>query len=277
MNVLIPSALWATAGLWSAGALLGAGEWRGGAAAPAFARASRLLALAGLVILAVLIAALWTNLGRAPLRTLGETRLWYALLLPAIALTLEWHLKTTALRLPMLVLGLVFVSINIARPDALDRTLMPALRSTWFVPHVVVYISAYACLGLAFAFSSATLLRHAVRRTTPAPGDVALPALLARIGVPFLTLGLLFGALWAKEAWGHYWTWDPKETWAFLTWGAYLGILHGATPARLSPRATLGLYTAAFAVVLGCWFLVNYLPAAHVSVHTYAMPPAGSP
>lgn len=49
---------------------------------------------------------------------------------------------------------------------------------------------------------------------------------LVYIGTAFLTLGLLFGALWAKEAWGHYWTWDPKETWAFLTWIGYILYIH---------------------------------------------------
>ena len=42
------------------------------------------------------------------------------------------------------------------------------------------------------------------------------------MGLAFLTIGMLFGALWAKEAWGHYWSWDPKETWAAITWLAYL-------------------------------------------------------
>jgi len=49
---------------------------------------------------------------------------------------------------------------------------------------------------------------------------------LVKIGYVFLTFGLLFGALWAKEAWGHYSTWDPKETWAFITWLGYLVYLH---------------------------------------------------
>jgi hypothetical protein len=49
---------------------------------------------------------------------------------------------------------------------------------------------------------------------------------LVSIGFAFLTMGIVMGALWAKEAWGDYWTWDPKETWAAVTWMAYLLYLH---------------------------------------------------
>ena len=49
---------------------------------------------------------------------------------------------------------------------------------------------------------------------------------LVYVGLAFLTIGMLFGALWAKEAWGHYWSWDPKETWAAITWLAYLIYVH---------------------------------------------------
>ena len=49
---------------------------------------------------------------------------------------------------------------------------------------------------------------------------------LVYVGMAFLTIGMLFGALWAKEAWGHYWNWDPKETWAAATWLGYLIYIH---------------------------------------------------
>ena len=49
---------------------------------------------------------------------------------------------------------------------------------------------------------------------------------LVNVGLAFMTLGMLFGALWAKEAWGHYWSWDPKETWAAATWLGYLCYIH---------------------------------------------------
>lgn len=92
---------------------------------------------------------------------------------------------------------------------------------------------------------------------------------LALLGFVLLTFGLIFGALWAKEAWGHYWTWDPKETWAFISWLAYLGYLH-LVACKTDPRKLQWYLGLAFFVLLVCWFGVNYLPSAQNSVHTYS-------
>ena len=90
------------------------------------------------------------------------------------------------------------------------------------------------------------------------------------IGFGFLTLGLIFGALWAKEAWGHYWTWDPKETWAFLTWAVYLIYIHFRIKSNLSHKSVFLILMLAFVVLLICWFGINYLPSAQNSVHVYS-------
>ncbi len=234
-------------------------------------RLSTALLIAGAVVLAVLLGGLWVYLDRAPMRTLGETRLWYAFLLPVIGLLIEWRLKTRALRIPMIAFGVLFLSINLLRPDYLDKTLMPALQSGWFVPHVVVYMVAYAALGLSCGVAVWALGSCWWQGREPQNSDAHLPILLMRLGLPFLTFGLLFGAIWAKEAWGHYWTWDPKETWAFLSWAVYLAALHLIHDREFTPKRILWILALGFLVVLGCWFLVNYLPAAQVSVHTYAM------
>ncbi|MBR5925705.1 MAG: cytochrome c biogenesis protein CcsA, partial [Bacteroidales bacterium] len=84
----------------------------------------------------------------------------------------------------------------------------PALQSPWFSPHVIVYMLSYALLA------AATLLALLHKEN--------LTDNLIRAGVAFFTIGMLCGAFWAKQAWGHYWTWDPKETWAAITWGCYL-------------------------------------------------------
>ncbi len=77
-----------------------------------------------------------------------------------------------------------------------------------------------------------------------------------------------FGAIWAKEAWGHYWTWDPKETWALLTWASYVLVIH-IEERSIRPLRTLILSVLSFAVVLTCWFALDYMPAAAESVHSY--------
>lgn len=223
--------------------------------------ACRWLTAAGLLAVAVLLALLWLHLGRPPLRTLGETRLWYAGLSVAAGAAVAWRLQTTALRLPMLGLGVLFLALNLALPQTLDHTLMPALQSPLFVPHVVVYLLSYAVLGLSAALACWRLLRR--------EPDADLPLRLVHAGLPLLTLGLCMGAIWAKEAWGHYWAWDPKETWALLTWIVYVCLIHGEAGWRQRPHLVLGGIAMCFAVVLMCWFLVNHLPSTAVSVHTY--------
>ena len=139
------------------------------------------------------------------------------------------------------------------------KTLVPALQSPWFAPHVFVYIFAYALLGVAVVIAWWKLADD-----------------LVYISLAFLTIGMLFGALWAKEAWGHYWSWDPKETWAAITWIAYLIYIHY----RLMPRANsqepkanhlaLWILFGSFVLLQMCWWGINYLPSAQSSsVHTY--------
>ncbi|RLD79797.1 MAG: cytochrome C assembly protein, partial [Bacteroidetes bacterium] len=66
------------------------------------------------------------------------------------------------------------------------------------------------------------------------------------------------------------WTWDPKETWAFLTWLAYLLYIHFRLKKKQSPKTALWIVSLAFVVLLICWFGINYLPSAQSSVHVYS-------
>ena len=93
---------------------------------------------------------------------------------------------------------------------------------------------------------------------------------LVNVGLSFMTLGMLFGALWAKEAWGHYWSWDPKETWAAATWIGYLCYIHYRMNRRQKVRVALVGLLICFALLQMCWYGINYLPSAQgTSVHTY--------
>ena len=95
---------------------------------------------------------------------------------------------------------------------------------------------------------------------------------LVQVGWAFMTVGILFGALWAKEAWGHYWAWDPKETWAAATWFAYLAYIHVRIRSDRYRRAALWGLFISFILLQMCWWGINYLPSAQgVSVHTYSL------
>lgn len=273
----------------------------------------------GSAIFMTFIVGVWISLGRPPLRTLGETRLWFSLFLSLIGLVvyLRWRYRWV---LPFgCLMAVMFASINIFKPEIHTEELMPALRSPWFVPHVIVYMFAYAVMGIATILAlrilwltrrSAAGSAPATGSTTPATvdaaasplspslqGDLRLCDTLVRMGWGFITMGIVMGALWAKQAWGDYWTWDPKETWAAATWLSYLLYMHlrqgsalssvtsagSVTIARQNSPAievashsnkalhrTLSLLIFSFLLLQMCWWGVNYLPSAQgFSLHTY--------
>ena len=172
----------------------------------------------GLVVFFSYILIMWITLERPPLRTMGETRLWYSFFLPLAGVIVfsrwqyKWILSFSTL------LATVFVCVNLFKPEIHSKTLMPALQSPWFAPHVIVYMMAYALLGAAVVMSVYLLF---FKKGSDIDKEMEITDNLAYVGLSFMTLGMLMGALWAKEAWGHYWSWDPKETWAAITWLAY--------------------------------------------------------
>ena len=217
---------------------------------------------AAVIILAGFIVGLWVTLERPPLRTMGETRLWYSFFafIAGLFTYLRWRYKWILSY--STVLATVFIIINIAKPQIHDQTLMPALQSAWFIPHVTVYMFSYSLLGCAFLLALVGLVK---------PGMDVFPAIdtLVYVGLAFLTFGMLSGALWAKDAWGHFWSWDPKETWAAITWLVYMFYIHLRLVGNPSRRSLCLLLVFAFACLQMCWWGVNYLPSAQDSVHVY--------
>lgn len=296
---------------WISGAIVSVISKRGLPAA--------VLAGCGSAIFMTFIVGVWISLGRPPLRTMGETRLWFSLFLSLIGLVvyLRWRYRWV---LPFgCLMAVMFASINIFKPEIHTEELMPALRSPWFVPHVIVYMFAYAVMGIATILAirilwltrrSAAGSAPATGSTTPATvdaaasplspslqGDLRLCDTLVRMGWGFITMGIVMGALWAKQAWGDYWTWDPKETWAAATWLSYLLYMHLRQGSALSSvtsagseamarqnspaievashsnkalHRTLFLLIFSFLLLQMCWWGVNYLPSAQgFSLHTY--------
>ena len=216
-------------------------------------------------VLAGFIILLWLILRRPPLRTMGETRLWYSFFagIAGLFTYLRWRYKWILSF--STVLSTVFMLLNVFKPEIHDQTLMPALQSPWFIPHVTVYMFSYSLLGCAFLIGVVRLFRSA-----GASGDMLSAAdTLVYIGVAFLTFGMLSGSIWAKAAWGHFWNWDPKETWALITWLVYLIYIH----LRIYRRGSIGLLCFllifAFACLQMCWWGINFLPSAADSVHVY--------
>ena len=255
--------------LWAIGAYA---AWRDNRPLPVFNLSYRWLAyaatLAGLLVFFSFIILFWISLERPPLRTMGETRLWYSFFLPLAGLMVysrwkyKWILSFSTL------LALVFICVNLFKPEIHSKTLMPALQSPWFAPHVIVYMFAYALLGAATLMALFILVKGA---RTGRGKEFEITDNLVYIGFAFMTFGMLFGALWAKEAWGHYWSWDPKETWAAITWFSYLVYIHYRNIPHHKERLALWMLLIAFVLLQMCWWGINYLPSAiGSSVHTYS-------
>ena len=229
-----------------------------------------LFTVLGLGVFFSFILGMWISLERPPLRTMGETRLWYSFFLPVAGLITyqrwgyKWILSFST------ILSTVFIVVNIAKPDIHNKVLMPALQSPWFAPHVIIYMFSYAILGAVTLIALYYLFREEKLQDKERIMDMTDN--LVYVGVAFVTMGMLMGAIWAKEAWGHYWSWDPKETWAAATWLGYLVYIHYRLLKTSKNKTSMTILLLAFILLQVCWYGVNYLPSARGrSVHTYSV------
>ena len=145
---------------------------------------------------------------------------------------------------------------------------MPALQSPWFVPHVMAYLISYALatVGFILALRALRARRGAPDRLAPLTAGVDA---VTRLAFPFMTFGLLSGALWAETAWGRYWSWDAKETWALIMWLLYAAYFH----CRRSPalrHLAMPCQLAGFAALVTTFLFVNLIPRLGSVLHAYA-------
>lgn len=180
-----------------------------------------------------------------------------AILLAAGAvLGLKTTWKSWKILLAALILGAVFAAISVARINF--GTLMPALRSLWFVPHLTIYMLAYAILALAVVSGIAS---HFTSRLA-----AGLSGKLLSTASSLLLLGMLCGAVWARQSWGEYWTWDAKECWAAATWLMTMAGTHIGSGRR---KLALAFTLISFLAMQMTWYGVNWLPSSGQSLHTY--------
>lgn len=168
---------------------------------------------------------------------------------------------------------IVVISCWLVSVDLTIEPVMPALRSYWLAVHVSAAVIAYGAFAMAFAVSVAYLLKE--KQGADAKGRLAehLPALklldeisykLIFVGLPFLTIMLVTGAVWAEYAWGAFWSWDPKETWALITWLVYAIYLHTRFMKGFKGKRAAWLSVLGFAAVIFTFFGVSYLlPGMH--------------
>jgi cytochrome c-type biogenesis protein CcsB len=162
--------------------------------------------------------------------------------------------------------------------------LVPALNSYWLKIHVTLAISASGILMVGFCAAVLHLVRAGYERRiaesrpigfpftlgTRLPAADGLERLTFRIhafAFPVWTLAIICGAIWAESAWGRYWGWDPKETWAFIAWVAYACYLHARATPSVKRTVASTLAVVGWAVMMANLFLVNIFVSG---MHSYA-------
>ncbi len=203
-------------------------------------------------------------------------------IIPSIAITIE-------------LLTVAFACFVLPEDLKLSSNLVPALRSSWLVMHVSVVMLSYAALIIGSLLSVSVLFINKnkplqIRSSSTGIGgfkissnyplnDLVEPIEFSHseeldtlsyrsilIGFVLLTLGLISGAVWANEAWGTWWSWDPKETWAFISWLFYAAYLHMRISKGWQGRRPALLASTGFLVVLLCYLGVNFLG---IGLHSY--------
>ena len=205
----------------------------------------------------------------------------FAVSLAFLILSLKRDIRWLGIFVVVPVLLTLGLAVSVLYTDA--EQLVPALKSYWLVIHVsaAVICGGAFCVGAAvtmlFLVADAGerralaqkpyMLDWLARRLPPAASLDAMAYRIHAFMFPLWTFAIVAGAIWAESAWGRYWGWDPKETWAFITWVAYAAYLHARATAGWKGRKASVIALIAF----GC-FLFNYFGVNLVitGLHSYA-------
>lgn len=264
-------------------------------------RLVRLLVAAANLCLTAQLILRWWDAGHFPISNLYESLCFLAwgCTLTQLLVERSWpNPLVPAAATPMALGCIAFASF--ALPDRLQEAspLVPALRSSWLVMHVSVIMLSYAALLVGSLLSVAVLFtdrsevlelrsssigsgsfRQAQLASAGADGTTLqrtffrsseeLDSLSYRtitVGFLLLSVGLVSGAVWANEAWGSWWSWDPKETWAFITWLVYAAYLHTRLVRGWQGRKPALVASAGLVVIAICYIGVNLLG---IGLHSY--------
>ncbi len=256
------------------------------------------LAIIANIFIALQLIARWIISSHFPISNLFESLCFLSWGLIFAQLLLEREYETpiiSTLSIPIILLTLGFACFVLPEDLRSSSNLVPALRSSWLVMHVSVVMLSYASLIIGSCLSASVLFidnNEALQIRSNSIGiggykisnlisenDVIKPYQFSHIekldtlsyrsilvGFVLLTLGLVSGAVWANEAWGTWWSWDPKETWAFISWLFYAAYLHMRISKGWQGRKPALLATSGFIIVLICYLGVNFWG---VGLHSY--------
>ena len=258
-----------------------------------------LVAMANLLLTSQLVLRWWES-GHFPISNLYESLcfLAWACTLTQLLVERSWPSPIVAAAATPMGLGCIAFA-SFALPDQLQTSapLVPALRSSWLVMHVSVIMVSYAALlvgsllslavlvtdrGEALELRSSSIGSGGFRQSVGVGNDGVLQlqsiqlstteqldSLSYRtitVGFLMLTVGIVSGAVWANEAWGSYWSWDPKETWALICWLVYAAYLHTRLSRGWQGRRPALVAVAGLVVIAVCYIGVNLLG---IGLHSY--------
>lgn len=213
----------------------------------------------------------WEIAQRFPLSNQYEAMLAIAFLGALIALVFECVLRSKYVGLGAGLVGAVMIVLADAVADfsPFIRSLPPALQSVWMTIHVPTILLGYVCGAIMAVLGHIYIFTHLF-----APGrQEALKNLetymyrMLQVTVLFLLAGVVLGGVWAKEAWGRFWGWDMKETWALISLLAYLAALHGRFAGAIKGVGTAVASIVGLALVFLTFYGVNYVFGR--GLHTY--------
>lgn len=242
------------------------------------------LFLAAAVVHTLVISLRTFETGRLPYQTLYESLLWFAWSAAITYLIIEKRCKTVyAGGFPVAAMACAACLYAVLRRSPGVVPLFPALQSDWFIWHVVIAFMSYAVFVVAFSveFGYVILTRLLRPHLLPRYGmNVETAARFHRMahqlvlfGFPLLTFGIISGAAWAEQAWGRYWSWDPKETWSLITWIVYALYLHSMTMAKWRGGRATAISMLGFVCMLMTFLGVSWIAKllGIPSLHAYAV------
>lgn len=173
--------------------------------------------------------------------------------------------RLNLLLVPLLLAGAVFVmwlgSLGVGTP----QPLVPALQNPILPFHVMANFLAYACFFVAAVAGGVLLLQSKFNwklADANTLDDIAARSII--VGFPLFSIAVVLGCVWAYQAWGGYWSWDPKETWALIVWLCYAGYLHARLTIGWSQEKLALWALVGFILTLFCYLGVNmFLDGLH--------------
>ena len=250
-------------------------------------------------LLFFILCSRWIVAGYFPLSNLYESLLFLTWILLTIYLYIEIKTKSKligSVLIPVALLISGFANLTLSPEMQKASPLVPALQSNWLMMHVSMMLLSYGTLiigsllcilflvisrwkeiNLKIIDDSSLPLYNIMLDYYDRPGSFRsneiselgklklLQSLdnwsyrIIGLGFPFLTMGIISGGVWANEAWGSYWSWDPKETWALITWLVFATYLHARITKGWEGKKTALLGSLGFFVIWICYLGVNFL------------------